>query len=68
LACYLSGMSRENDAVERGKPFGKRKEQICPDCNGTGYPTLKQPAHPARRIYPPKCERCGGKGRVEVIN
>jgi DnaJ-class molecular chaperone len=39
-------------------------EEICPACNGTGIQPVKQPA-PGRRIYPPKCAKCGGKGRVK---
>jgi DnaJ-class molecular chaperone len=38
-------------------------EEKCPACNGTGFPTVKQP-DPGRRIYPPPCKTCGGKGRM----
>ena len=40
-------------------------EEICPACNGTGFlPVIKQPA-PGKRIYPPRCTKCGGKGKLE---
>jgi hypothetical protein len=38
-------------------------EEKCPACNGTGFPAVKQPV-PGRRIYPPPCKTCGGKGRM----
>lgn len=42
-------------------------EEVCPACSGTGVlPVVKQPA-PGRRIYPPKCTKCGGKGRITPI-
>jgi DnaJ-class molecular chaperone len=42
----------------------KIKEHVCPDCNGTGYPVVKQPVQPGHRIYPVKCTSCDGKGKV----
>ena len=33
-------------------------------CNGTGFPPVNKPALPGRRIYPPPCQVCGGKGRI----
>ena len=42
----------------------KIKEHVCPDCKGTGYPIVKQPVQPGRRIYPVKCKSCDGKGKV----
>ena len=42
----------------------KIKEHVCPGCNGTGYPVVKQPVLPGRRIYPVKCTSCDGKGKV----
>jgi DnaJ-class molecular chaperone len=39
-------------------------EGICPACNGTGFlPVITKPA-PGKRIYPPRCTKCGGKGKV----
>ena len=39
-------------------------EEICPACNGTGFlPVLRQPA-PGKRIYPPRCAKCDGKGKI----
>ncbi|HWX35038.1 MAG TPA: zinc finger domain-containing protein [Steroidobacteraceae bacterium] len=40
------------------------KEQHCPACEGTGIAKVKQTAVPGRRQYPPRCEECGGKGRI----
>jgi DnaJ-class molecular chaperone len=39
-------------------------EAKCEACNGTGFPSVRQPPQPGRRIYPVPCEKCGGKGRV----
>jgi DnaJ-class molecular chaperone len=39
-------------------------EVKCPACEGTGFPKVKQPAQPGRRIYPAPCQKCAGKGRV----
>ena len=39
-------------------------EEICPACNGTGFlPVIKQPA-PGKRIYPPRCAKRSGRGRI----
>jgi DnaJ-class molecular chaperone len=48
--------------------LAKSPEHKCPVCKGTGFPPVKQPKEPGRRIYPPRCKRCDGKGRVEVTN
>jgi DnaJ-class molecular chaperone len=36
----------------------------CSACDGTGFPTVSQPKQPGRRIYPPPCKQCFGKGRI----
>jgi DnaJ-class molecular chaperone len=36
----------------------------CAACNGAGYPKVKQPVEPGRRIYPAPCKECAGKGRL----
>jgi DnaJ-class molecular chaperone len=46
----------------------KIKEHVCPACNGTGYPVVKQPVQPGRKIYPVKCTACDGKGKVTDAN
>ena len=39
-------------------------EETCPGCNGTGFlPVITQPAN-GKRIYPPRCMKCDGKGKV----
>jgi DnaJ-class molecular chaperone len=43
-------------------------EQECPACNGSGFAVVVQPVHPTRKIFPPRCKECGGKGRVEADN
>jgi len=45
----------------------KIKERACPACNGTGYPVVKQPVQPGRRIYPVKCTSCDGKERSRQL-
>ena len=42
----------------------KIKEVICPACEGTGFPKVKQPVPPGVKIYPAPCENCAGKGRI----
>jgi DnaJ-class molecular chaperone len=39
-------------------------EVKCSACDGTGHTAVAQPAKPGRRIFPPACKRCLGKGRV----
>jgi DnaJ-class molecular chaperone len=42
-------------------------EQNCPACNGTGFPAIKQPVTPGRKIYPPPCPKCNGMGRIKLV-
>jgi hypothetical protein len=37
-------------------------------CNGSGFLKVTQPANPGHRIYPPRCTKCGGRGRVQRPN
>jgi hypothetical protein len=39
-------------------------EVKCSACDGTGFPKVAQPAQPERKIYPPPCKQCLGKGRL----
>jgi DnaJ-class molecular chaperone len=39
-------------------------EVKCSACGGTGFPMVAQPAQAGRRIYPPPCKLCSGKGRI----
>jgi DnaJ-class molecular chaperone len=39
-------------------------EVKCPGCDGTGFPPVAQPADPGRKIFPPACKQCLGKGRI----
>lgn len=48
--------------VRHMKP--KIEEHTCPDCRGTGFPSVRQPVQPGRRIYPVKCKTCDGKGKI----
>jgi DnaJ-class molecular chaperone len=41
-------------------------EVLCDVCKGTGFQAVKQPAEPGRKIFPAKCPKCGGKGRLTV--
>lgn len=43
-----------------------KTEVRCDACNGTGSQPPKQSERPARRIFPPKCKKCGGRGRISV--
>jgi DnaJ-class molecular chaperone len=49
------------------KPAANPTEQKCPACNGTGFPVVKQPVQPDRKVYPTRCEKCGGKGRITAV-
>lgn len=40
-------------------------EVKCSACDGTGFPTVAQPAQPERKIYPAPCKQCFGKGRIK---
>ena len=40
-------------------------EVVCPACDGTGFQKVKQPTLPGRKIFPPKCVECLGKGRIK---
>jgi DnaJ-class molecular chaperone len=39
-------------------------EELCSACGGTGVTKVRQAAKPGRRVYPPKCGKCGGRGRI----
>jgi DnaJ-class molecular chaperone len=41
-------------------------EVECSLCGGTGFPKVKQPGRPGRRIYPATCKECSGKGRLAI--
>jgi DnaJ-class molecular chaperone len=43
-------------------------ERKCTACNGTGFPAVKQPAKPGRKIYPPPCRKCKGMGRIRLAS
>jgi DnaJ-class molecular chaperone len=46
------------------KPATHSTERKCAHCKGTGFPKVKQPIQPDRKIYPAPCQRCMGKGRI----
>jgi DnaJ-class molecular chaperone len=46
------------------KPAANPNEKRCPACDGTGSSAVEKPAQPGRRIYPPPCVECDGKGRI----
>jgi DnaJ-class molecular chaperone len=50
--------------MRRSKPEEIVAEIKCPACEGTGFPHVKQPVEPARRIFPAPCKECAGKGRI----
>jgi DnaJ-class molecular chaperone len=51
-------------AVNKSKSEDASMELKCSACDGTGFPKVAQPAQPGRKIYPPPCKWCLGKGRV----
>jgi DnaJ-class molecular chaperone len=50
--------------IKMTKLSPKISEHTCPACNGTGFPVVRQPAQPGRKIYPVKCKACAGKGKI----
>lgn len=57
------------EAMRTGKadwPKEPIKERACSGCNGTGFVAVVQPKEMGRRIFPPRCSRCEGKGRIAV--
>jgi DnaJ-class molecular chaperone len=42
---------------------GGSAEVKCDACNGSGRQPARETA-PGRRIFPGRCAKCGGKGRV----
>jgi hypothetical protein len=74
LVIFGNGPKPSNSAAVFGRPWKVENqpmkpiktnpnEEKCPACGGTGFPPVKQPAA-GRRIYPPPCKTCGGKGRM----
>ena len=53
--------------MKRPKPNVDLIDVICPACNGTGFPTVRQAVQPGRKIYYPPCKRCFGKGRISEV-
>ena len=51
-------------AMKNLKSEDASTELKCSACDGTGFPKVAQPAQPGRKIYPPPCKWCLGKGRV----
>jgi len=39
-------------------------EELCFACDGTGHAKVRRQAKPGRRVYPPRCAKCGGRGRT----
>jgi DnaJ-class molecular chaperone len=50
--------------MKRLKVKTESTEIECSACDGTGFPAVAQPSKPGRRIFPPACKECLGKGRV----
>ena len=46
------------------KPVVNPSERDCPECKGTGSTIANHPTRPGVRIYPARCEKCLGKGRI----
>jgi DnaJ-class molecular chaperone len=49
-----------------GWPKEPIKERECSSCGGTGFMAVVQPKELGRRIFPPRCPKCEGKGRIAV--
>ena len=69
VIALLNWKSREGVSlvgrVQMGRDMKpKVREHTCPACEGTGFPTVRQPVQPGRRIYPVRCKSCDGKGKI----
>ena len=51
--------------AELKRPREVLTEVVCPACDSTGFQKVKQPTQTGRKIYPPKCTECCGKGRIK---
>lgn len=49
--------------IRRGMIKGSRAEIKCDACDGSGSLPVREPV-PGRNIYPGRCTKCGGKGRI----
>jgi DnaJ-class molecular chaperone len=41
-------------------------EVKCDVCKGTGLQSVHKAAQPGHRIFPAKCPKCAGKGRLKM--
>jgi DnaJ-class molecular chaperone len=51
-------------AMKNLKSKAVSTEVKCSACDGTGFPPVAQPPQAGRKIYPPPCKQCFGKGRI----
>jgi DnaJ-class molecular chaperone len=63
LERYEMAAAWKSDTLKR--PREVLTEVVCPAGDGTGFQKVKQPTQPGRKIYPPKCAECLGKGRIK---
>jgi DnaJ-class molecular chaperone len=68
IACRQVSQETPFKGNHMPKLSAKPDEFKCPACKGTGFPAVKQPAQPGRKIYPARCERCDGKGWIAAGN
>jgi len=54
-------MSKRKHAPKRAQA-----EKHCPACGGSGFTKVKQPVVPGHRVFAPRCEECGCKGRITI--
>jgi DnaJ-class molecular chaperone len=54
-------------SMQKPKRKAVGTEIKCPACDGTGFPKVKQPAKPGRKIFPAPCKKCFGKGRIGSV-
>ena len=52
--------------MKKLNPKEVNTEIECPECKGTGFPKVRQPVQPGRKIFPPPCKQCFGKGRIKI--
>jgi DnaJ-class molecular chaperone len=53
-----------NNTYREQRERSGERERRCDACQGSGFAAVMQPAEPGRRIYPARCEKCEGKGKV----
>ena len=53
-----------NNTYQEQRERSGESERKCEACQGTGFAAVTRQAKPGCRIYPARCPKCEGKGKV----